>query len=86
MTKKIFEGSARWCTNVSNERGEILQSVLTVSEGRGLEVMCTGLVERYTKFGVLDPVLLYVDRDCCLRSGAGDLKVNCFAIILLCLG
>ena len=40
-------GSASWCTNVSNERGEVLISVLTESEGlEGLRPMAMGLIRR----------------------------------------
>ena len=55
-TKKVFEklqgtaaGSASWSTNVSNERGEVLISVLTESEGlEGLCPMAMGLIRRLT--------------------------------------
>jgi len=55
-TKKIVKklqgvaaGSASWCTNVGNERGEILISVLTESEGlEGLRPMAKGLIERFS--------------------------------------
>ena len=39
ITKKLagFErGAAAWCTNVGNERGEVLQCVLTTGEGEAL--------------------------------------------------
>jgi len=53
-TKKICRklqgraaGSASWCTNVGNERGEVLTSVLTESEGLdGLRPMAVGLIQR----------------------------------------
>jgi len=39
--------SASWCTNISNERGEVLISVLTESEGlEGLHPMAMGLIRR----------------------------------------
>ena len=45
----IAAGSASWCTNVVNEQGEILISVLTESEGlEGLRPMAAGLIERFT--------------------------------------
>ena len=56
-TKKIVKklqgvaaGSASWCTNVGNERGEVLISVLTESEGlEGLRPMAKGLIrERFS--------------------------------------
>ena len=52
-TKKVCKklqglaaGSAFWCKNVGNERGEVLISVLMESEGlEGLHPMVTGLIE-----------------------------------------
>ena len=39
--------TANWATNVSNERGEVLISVLTESESMdGLEQMANGLMDR----------------------------------------
>ena len=44
----LAAGSASWCTNVGNERGELLVSVLTESEGmEGLRPMAFGLIERF---------------------------------------
>ena len=43
-------------------------SVLTDSEGDGLVDMAAGLMKRYQEAGVLEPKLLYVDRDCCSRK------------------
>ena len=44
----IAAGSASWCTNIGNERGEVLVSVLTESEGlEGLQSMATGLIQRF---------------------------------------
>ena len=41
-------GSASWCTNVGNERGEVLISVLTEGEStESLQPLADGLVERY---------------------------------------
>lgn len=53
-TKKVCKklqgtaaGSASWCTNMGNEREEVLVSVLTESEGlEGLRPMAMGLIER----------------------------------------
>ncbi|KAK3759937.1 hypothetical protein RRG08_062160 [Elysia crispata] len=59
------KGTAAWSTNVGNEHGQVLMSVLTASEGRGLQEMARGLVSRYQAAGVPPPQLLYVDRDCC---------------------
>ena len=54
-TKKVCKklqgtaaGSASWCTNVGNERGEVLVSILTESEGlEGLRPMAGGLIRRF---------------------------------------
>ena len=40
-------GTAAWATNVANERGQIPMSVLTASEGVGLQPMVAGLMKRY---------------------------------------
>ncbi|XP_019626538.1 PREDICTED: uncharacterized protein LOC109471641 [Branchiostoma belcheri] len=68
VTKKLAgaaAGTAAWVTNVGNEHGQILMSVLTAAEGQGLKPMGKGLVRRYRDAGVEAPKLLYVDRDCC---------------------
>ncbi|KAL0186469.1 hypothetical protein M9458_018139, partial [Cirrhinus mrigala] len=62
-------GTAAWVTNVGNEHGQVLMSVLTSHEGQGLLPMTTGLVKRYEEAGVAPPKLLYVDRDCCSSLG-----------------
>ncbi|XP_016115196.1 uncharacterized protein [Sinocyclocheilus grahami] len=62
-------GTATWVTNVGNEHGQVLMSVLTSHEGQGLLPMTTGLVRRYEAAGVASPTLLYVDRDCCSSVG-----------------
>ena len=54
-TKKVCKklqgkaaGSASWCTNVGNEKGEVLACVLTESEGlEGLHPMATGIIQRF---------------------------------------
>ena len=54
-TKKVSKklqgtaaGSASWCTNIGNERGEVLVSVLTESEGlEGLRPMATAINQRF---------------------------------------
>ena len=54
-TKKVCKklqgkaaGSALWCTNVGNEKGEVLVSVLTESKGlQGLHPMATGIIQRF---------------------------------------
>ncbi|XP_060774463.1 uncharacterized protein LOC132884641 [Neoarius graeffei] len=71
ITKKLSgaaAGTAAWCTNVGNEYGQVLTSVLTASEGHALDGMATGLMKRYREAGVAPPDIMYVDRDCC--SGA----------------
>ncbi|GFR95717.1 hypothetical protein ElyMa_000951700 [Elysia marginata] len=40
-------------------------SVLTASEAKGLWNMADGLMKRYESAGMPEPLLLYVDRDCC---------------------
>lgn len=73
MTKKLAggaAGTAAWVTNVGNEHGQILMSVLTSNEGQGLLPMTTGLVNRYEAAGVAPPTTLYVDRDCCSSVGS----------------
>ncbi|XP_056103250.1 uncharacterized protein LOC130082422 [Rhinichthys klamathensis goyatoka] len=75
-TKKVAKklagaaaGTAAWVTNVGNEHGQVLMSVLTSHEGQGLLPMTNGLVKRYEVAGVAPPTLLYVDRDCCSSVG-----------------
>ena len=59
-------GSATWVTNIGNERGEVLMSVVTQSEGApGLQKMAEGLMMRYESAGQTPPCLLYTDRDYC---------------------
>ena len=72
-TKKVCKklqgaaaNNATQVTNVGNERGEIVISILTASEGvSALIPMADGLVDRYAKAGQSPPCLLYTDRDCC---------------------
>jgi hypothetical protein len=44
-------GTATWSTNVGNEHGQVLMSVLTASEGGFLQPMIDGLVRRYETAG-----------------------------------
>ncbi|OWF48228.1 hypothetical protein KP79_PYT01219 [Mizuhopecten yessoensis] len=74
-TKKVVRkfggpctGTAMWFTNVGNEYGQVIMSVLTTYEGYGLQDMAKGLVRRYSDAGMTSPVLLYVDWDCCGSS------------------
>ena len=64
--------SAYWSTQVANEIGQVVQCVLTTSEGNAsLQLMADGLVARYAKAGVKPPSVIYTDRDCCSsRPGA----------------
>ncbi|XP_016333324.1 uncharacterized protein LOC107681530 [Sinocyclocheilus anshuiensis] len=55
-------GTATWATNVGNEHGQVIMSVLTASEGFGLGPMIEGLIKQYR---VAPPEVLYVDQDCC---------------------
>ena len=79
-TKKILKklaghsaGTAYWAPNVANEKGQILMSVLTASEGVGLAPMAAGLMKRYSDAKEPPPKVLYVDCDCC---GGGAVKVK----------
>ena len=70
MTKKLagrYHGTAQWMTSVGNEYGQVLNSVLTDSEGDGLTRMLEGLFSRYENAVPPEekPKALYVDRDCC---------------------
>ncbi|XP_041854829.1 uncharacterized protein LOC121648648 [Melanotaenia boesemani] len=73
VTKKLAgaaSDTAAWVTNVGNQYGQVLISVLTCSEGSGgLSRMAAGLMRRYRLAGVPAPQLIYVDRDCCNRNG-----------------
>ncbi|XP_055763318.1 uncharacterized protein LOC129839740 isoform X1 [Salvelinus fontinalis] len=74
VTKKLAgaaHGTAAWATNVGNEYGQVLITVLTDSEGEGLLDMAAGLQQRYSRAGVAPPKLLYVTRDCCALMGKG---------------
>ncbi|KAA8577840.1 hypothetical protein FQN60_012569 [Etheostoma spectabile] len=42
----VAAGSAAWVTNVGNEYGQVLMSVLTAGEGDGLTNMAAGLMRR----------------------------------------
>ncbi len=62
-------GMAAWATNVGNEYGQVFMSVMTTSEGAGLQSMAQGIVRRYAE-AVEHPLLLfYVDRNCCSKIG-----------------
>ncbi|XP_066554861.1 uncharacterized protein LOC136744559 [Amia ocellicauda] len=70
LTRKLTgaaAGTASWATNVGNEFGQVLNSVLMCGEGEGLQPMAAGLVEWYGLAGEAPPQILYVDWDCCSR-------------------
>ena len=57
---------ASWPTNVGNERGKIVVSVITSSESMAaLKPMADGLVKRFKDAGQQPPQVLYTDRECC---------------------
>ena len=68
VTKKLAgqsKGTATWATNVGNEVGQVLITVLTDKEGYGLSTMVDGIVDHYSKAAQPPPEVLYDDRDCC---------------------
>ncbi|KAI8493139.1 hypothetical protein Bbelb_291430 [Branchiostoma belcheri] len=71
VTKKLAgaaAGTAAWVTNVGNEHGQILMSVLTAAEGQGLKPMGEGLVRRYRAAGVKHQDSCMWTSDCsCVR-------------------
>lgn len=73
VTKKlqgVEANSASWVTNVGNEKGEVLNSVVTASESMAsLQMLADGLVSRFEKANVPPPALLYTDRECCCAGG-----------------
>ncbi|XP_032439662.1 uncharacterized protein LOC116733080 [Xiphophorus hellerii] len=79
ITKKLAghsKGTALWVSSVSNELGQILNSVLTVQEGPGLDKMAAGLMERYRQAGAAPPKVLYVDCGCCVSEGLSKLQAR----------
>ncbi|KAM6952072.1 uncharacterized protein PEZ65_009252 [Lycodopsis pacificus] len=73
VTKKLAgtaSDTASCVTNVDNEHGQVLISVLTCSESaEGLSRMAAGLMRRYRLAGVPPPQVIYVERDCCNKNG-----------------
>eukprot|EP00794_Sanderia_malayensis_P008348 gene8348-9249_t len=62
--------SANFVLNVGNERGEIVQCVVTSSKSlNSLQPMADGLMDRYAAASLEPPLLIYTDRDCCSASG-----------------
>jgi hypothetical protein len=82
-TKKVCKklqgeakGTASWATSVGNERGQVLQCILTTSEANdSLKEFAEGLMTRYARAGASPPVVLYTDRDCCCAGGPSKLQV-----------
>ena len=85
-TKKICKklqgaaaNSVQWATNIGNERGEIVISILTESEGiSALQKLAVGLMERYDRAGQQQPQLVYTDRDCCSQHGPSKYQLLFF--------
>ncbi|KAG9264838.1 hypothetical protein AMEX_G21172, partial [Astyanax mexicanus] len=65
-------GTAAWATNVGNEHGQVLTTVLTSHEGPGLVDMVSGLMKRYRDAMEPPPRVIYVDRDCCSLTGSSS--------------
>ena len=76
ITKKLQgaeANTASWVTNVGNEKGEVLNSIVTTSESiAALQVMADGLINRFSRADVPAPVLLYTDRECCSTQGGAS--------------
>ena len=82
MVKKLAghaDKTAAWVTNVGNEYGQVLMSVLTEGEGDSLDLMLQGIIHRYADAGVAPPELLYVDRDCCNTNSPAAKEVRSLA-------
>ena len=73
MSKKIAgegSGTAEWCTNLANEKGQILQCIFTCEESVDkLKPLADGVMGRYERADVESPTLMYVDRGCCRLQG-----------------
>ncbi|KAG5282919.1 hypothetical protein AALO_G00036170 [Alosa alosa] len=82
VTRKLAgaaAGTAAWATNIGNEHGQVLMSVLTASEGARLLPMAAGIVQRYQDAGVEPPQVLYVNQDCCSSYGRPGAAAAMFA-------
>lgn len=64
-------------SNIGNEFGQVLNSVLTTGEGAGLDDLCQGIVQRYSDADEPQPDAIYVDRDCCSETGALPFNLCC---------
>ncbi|CAM4515131.1 unnamed protein product [Leuciscus chuanchicus] len=72
--QETFRGRERH-TNVANELGQILISVLTCEESLAkLRPMAEGLTERYRRAGEAPPEVMYVDRGCCRVHGVSSVE------------
>ena len=60
--------TAMWATNIGNEHGQVIMSVLTVGEGSGLKAMIDGIVAHYRDAKVSPTKALYAYPDCCGTS------------------
>lgn len=77
-TKKVLKklggaarGSAAWVTNVGNELGQIVISVVTEGEDyQYLRRAFVGIITRYAKHDWTPCKLLYADRWCCRKDGS----------------
>ena len=69
-------------TNVRNEFGQVLISVLTASEGSGLRSMASGIIRCFELARVSPPVLLYTDRDCCGERKVSSLFTACKELVI----
>lgn len=68
-------------SNIGNEFGQVLNSVLTTGEGAGLDDLCQGIVQRYSDADEPQPDAIYVDRDCCSETGALPFNMCCYVCI-----
>lgn len=48
-----------WATNVGNEHGQVLMSVLTEGEGQGLKKMLDGIIFRYRNADMTPPSVVH---------------------------
>ena len=72
----VAVGTASWATSIGNERGEIIQCILTTSEAiPTLQRLADGLMERFRRGTQQPPILLYTDRDCCGNGRASKYQL-----------
>ena len=67
ITKKlqgVEANTASWVTNIGNEKGEVLNSIVTTSDSMpSLQVSVEGIINRFSKADVPPPVLHYTNRE-----------------------